>query len=207
MLSAPAVVHHPTPLARFGLTPYGDPLYRIVFAPSRRSCVFGEWPDGRTEARYERRYPGVGDRWVLERWLPAAEYARCDEATWNLRFSILGPYPARGEYEQCHVFEACGPIDANLEKLIAWIEEGRKRPFSENRAALKDAYELERKGARSTQDAIVRDRMSAFLDRPFSQLSTGGRGTKTARFDRAAEALGLPVGRNKFISVPKRKGA
>lgn len=187
-------------MARFGVTPYGDPLYRIVFAASRRSLIFGEWPDGRTEARYEPRYAELHNVWILERWLPAAEYAGCDRETWDRTLSILGPYPERGEYELAHVFEACGPVDANLEKLISWIEESRKRSYWENRTALKEHYEQEQKGVRSVQDAMIRNRLSAFLDAPMSGYK-GGRGSKTRPIVKTAEELGLPAGNNKFVSL------
>jgi len=191
-------------MGRFGVTPYGENLYRVVFAASRRSCIFGTWPDGRTEARYEPRYAELENVWILERWLPAAEYARCDRETWDRTLSILGPYPERGEYELAHVFEACGPVDANLEKLISWIEESRKRSYSENRTALKKHYEDERAGVRSVQDAMIRNSMSAFLDAPMSGYK-GGRGSKTQPIVKTAEELGLPSGDNKFMQLKGKR--
>ena len=127
----PTLRHYPLSLERFGKNPYGDHLYRIVFAPSRRSIVFGEWPDGANEARLIPTYSELGNVWVLERWLSAAEFARCDRATWDATLSILGPYPERGEYEKCHVFALSGPDDANLDKLISWIEEGQIQALQE----------------------------------------------------------------------------
>jgi len=109
-------------MARFGQNPYGDNLYRIVFAPSRRYLVYGEWPNGERKATWLPKYPEVGDSWVLERWLTPFEYARCTPEEWNRELTVLGPYPDRGEYEICHKFNRVVPQDENITKLVELIE-------------------------------------------------------------------------------------
>src|SRR5271166_389493 len=93
--------HWPMPMGRFGHNPYSGNMYRIVFAPSRRHLVCGTWPDGSNHASYVKRYGNLGEQWIMERWLPAMEYAKCSKETWDRDFLILGPWPERGEYELC----------------------------------------------------------------------------------------------------------
>ncbi|MGH9343301.1 MAG: hypothetical protein ACRD3Y_03115 [Bryobacteraceae bacterium] len=196
--------HWPTPLGRFGKTPFNENLYRIVFAPSRLHLIGGEWADGSHGFRWVPRYRHVGARWILERWLRAEDYAQCSREKWDRDLLILGPWPARGEYDLCHVFEASTPDQANLEKLISWIEEGRKRRFQEHLDACRSEYDQETKDRRAQMDAIARNAISSFAGAPFVSMHTGakqGRGSKTAPIVRTANELGLPRGNNKFINL------
>jgi hypothetical protein len=59
------------------------------------------------ELRQEPKYVPV-DRWHIERWLPPEAYGtpkqwaiRTVEVENGIRIPALGPYPSRGEYEQC----------------------------------------------------------------------------------------------------------
>ncbi len=195
--------HYPLSLERFGKNPYGGALYRIVFAPSRRYLVCGEWPDGSNKASYARKYPQlcahrengteVGiDHWIMERWLPAEEYAKCSKEYWDRELLILGPWPAQGEYELCHVFEACGPSDAALDVLVAAIEEGRRRSFWEKRVFHQEEADREKKAISDQQEAMIRNWLPAFGSAPMIGRG-GGRGTKTVPIVRTAEELGLPT--------------
>jgi hypothetical protein len=198
----PTLQHFPISLNRFGKTPYNENLYRIVFAPSRFHLIHGLWADGANGARLVPRYRAVGDAWILERWLSADEYAKCSRQKWERDLLILGPWPERGEYDLCHVFEACGPVDANLDKLIMWIEEGRKRSFQDNRDACGAEYEQEDKDIRNTQDATIRNLLPAFGTSPMVGFG-GGRGTKGDAIVKSANELKLPMGHNK-LTVGKR---
>lgn len=177
--------HHPTSMARFGQNPYGENLYRIVFAPSRRFLVVGE------RARWWPKYPECGDTWVMERWYSPMEYHGTREA-WDEMCSNLGPYPERGEYDICHHFEFTGPDDCNLDKLISWIEEGRKRNPQENTNALKDAAAKEENDMRNARLDIIGNALPAFGSAPMVGHG-GGRGTKTMPVLRSAQEAGLPT--------------
>lgn len=191
-------------MLRFGLNPYGQPLYRIVFAPSRRNLVGGV--DGQ-EYRWVPTYRLLGDVWVMERWVDPFEFSQMSREQWDREMVILGPYPDRGEYTHAHTFETGTPDDASLEKLVMWIEEGRKRPYVEKLLAIKEAYEKEDLAVASEKDAIIQDAMSAWLDTPFESMAPGaksgitGRGSKTAKLMKTAEELGLPTEGGKFITA------
>lgn len=189
---ATSLRHYPLPMRRFGSNPYGEALYRIVFAPTRRYLVCGEWPDGSNKASYARKYPEVGDQWIMERWLPAAEYAKCTKDFWDRELLILGPWPERGEYEVCHVFETGAPDEVGLEKLIAMIEEGRKRSYFEKRTFHREDAEREAKSISNQQDAMIRNWLPAFGSAPMVGHG-GGRGSKTMPIVKSAEELGLPT--------------
>lgn len=181
-------------MSRFGQNPYGGNLYRIVFAPSRRHIVYGEWPDGSRKADWVRTYADLGDCWVLEKWLSAYDFTKCTAETWNMMLTVLGPYPDRGEYELVHAFEACPPADANLDKLISWIEAGRKYSAAENLTSLRKDLEEEETGRRNQRLARISNALPAFGAAAMSGPG-GGRGTKTMPMQYTAEELNLPTKR------------
>ena len=123
---------------------------------------------------------------------------------------LNGPYPERGEYYHAHTF-TCPIVDANLDKLISWIEEGQKRSFQENRDACQQEYDAETKDRQGRVDAIVRNALPAYLDRAFVSGSGAKRGTKTRPVILSAEEVRLPngqpapIGNNKFVTMPGRK--
>lgn len=181
-------------MARFGTNPYGQNLYRIVFADSRRHIIYGEWPNGERKATWVELYPHLRGHWVLEKWLSPQEFAGCTAEQWNANhaLTVLGPYPDRGEYEICHDFDIVGPADCNLDKLISWIEEGKKRSFWENRAACQADYDQQQKDISNEMQARIGNALPAFGSAPMVGHG-GGRGTKTRPVLRAAEDVGMPV--------------
>jgi hypothetical protein len=187
-------------LDRFGLNPYSQPLYRVVFGPSRRSLVCGNWSDGTVSAKLLPKYNSVGDRWILEKWLSAEQFAGVSRIVWDAELAILGPWPERGEYEMVHAFEACGPVDANLDKLIAWIEAGRRSSFQDVKDACARNYAQEEKDSKNLQTDMIHHRLPAFGGAPLVGFG-GGRGTKTGIIRRSAQDLNLPTTPNKFISA------
>lgn len=189
------LTHWPMPMGRFGLNPYGDPLYRIIFAPSRRNLAGG--PEG---FRWVQTYRHIGAKWVLECWHDAWKFSQCTPERWNREFlALLGPYPSRGEYAHVHTFEVVQPADCDLGKLISWIEEGQKRSPQDNYDALKGQYEAEESDNRAKQLAIIEDGRPAFGAKPLASAHLT-RGTKTKRYSRSANELGMPT-RPKFQQV------
>lgn len=191
-------------MAKYGKNQYGENLYRIVFAPSRRSIVYGEWADGSTQASYCQTYPEVGAHWILERWLTPFQFTKCTAEQWNRTMTILGPYPDRGEYEIAHVFDAVGIADSNLDKLIRWIEMGQDYSFSENRTAVQNLVEKDEKERQRIRHDMIDNRLRAFGTGPMSGYG-GGRNTKTYPILRSAEELGLPTQAGVTAVRPKRK--
>jgi hypothetical protein len=135
------VTHHPTPMARFGLNPHGEPMWRIVYADSVKRLVGGRWPDGKEEYRLARTYQGKGakGKWVLESWISALEHTGCTVEDYLIKFQSPGcvttiqsePYPYNGTYVQRHIFigEPAGVEQLifkwHSEKNITWAERRR----------------------------------------------------------------------------------
>ncbi len=200
--------HHPgTPMSRYGLNPYLEPVFRIVFAPSRQTLV----ADGFGNARYLPEYGHLGDKWVMEKWLSGMEFCGKSRERYNLEEGLTnGPFPERGEYVLCHTFEACLPSEANLDKLVSWIKEGKNRGYQEIRTACRNQYEYDAKEASRFQDDVIRDAFSAFGNAAFvgggrANHRLGGRNPKTQPILKSANELGLPLQggkiRNKTRSV------
>lgn len=143
-------------LKKFGENRYGEPNFRVVWAPSRSHIIGGFWADtGRHEYRRVPRY-GLTPRWILERHRPASLYGTPE--AWDREqvtpdgFYAVGPFPVRGEYESCEIFQAKDedgramkgwrgfvPLEPGLVELTAravWM--GRINTYSDIRIALRD---------------------------------------------------------------------
>ena len=147
------VQHHPTPMSRFGLNPFNENLWRIVFTDSVRRMIGGKWPDGRDEYRWKKVYvgPEATGRWVLERWRSAFELTQCTPEMYNLQFKapgsellINGPYPYRGDYEEVWVFTG-SPDEVNVTRIIDWSNHQQGMGFAERHRLRKEASEYQEK--------------------------------------------------------------
>lgn len=191
---------YPISLRRFGLTPYQDPLYRIVFAPSRRNLAGAE--DG---FHWIETYFGRSEVWIMEKWQSPWEFSQCTRESWDDRLLILGPYPSRGEYVECWAFN--GAVnDANLDGIITQLEAGKRYRPIDNHRALRDDYAADTLNRRRICLDIADNAQSAFGSTAISS-SRVMRGTKTAPILRNANELRLPVGNNKFVSGRRRRNA
>jgi hypothetical protein len=98
----------------YGVNPYGESLWRVVWCPDRVFLLGGYWEaNGQFEYRRTRRY-GEHKRWILERYVPARVFG--DPRTWAGRtantegFLNQGPFPDRGIYVCTDIFtEALTP--------------------------------------------------------------------------------------------------
>lgn len=187
-------------MARFGQNPFGENLWRIVHAPSRRSLVHGY---GR-KPKWLPTYPQAGQSWVLEKWLSAYEFTKCTAETWNMGLTILGPYPSRGEYEVAHIFESLPPSDVNLDKVISWIEAGKRYSSNENRNAMKDEMAKEDTDKRKYWKDRLLNCLPAFGSVPMSGLG-GGRGTKTIEFAKTAHQIDKPASPGHMTARPTKQ--
>lgn len=193
--AAPLIQHYPMPVRRFGLNPFGEPLYRIVLTQSVFHLVGGEWPDGTRAYRWVPRYRQVRAGFILEAW----DMPKISRAEWEgLRdpisgWPVLGPYPSRGEYQLAWEFDK-GVDQDSIEKIIGAIERGKQRSFQDVRDYAMREYQQEEKDWKSAAAAEVRDAVTAFGVAPFVGYG-GHRGTKTAPTVRTAQELGLPVPR------------
>lgn len=161
------------------MNPYRKPLYRLVWGPSRYYMVGGAWEDRgeRTPAtntelflegkdttvekvvceyRWIQKYPAP--RWILEKWLTSFQYGGSRE-NWNISqldqesgLLTLGPYPEKGEYEECYQFPPGEPGASKIEEVIQMIEAGKRYSFQER----KDAHlrELHKQKKASVDQAV-----------------------------------------------------
>lgn len=190
--------HHPTPnLRRFGVNPFGEPLYRIVFAESRRHLIGGCWADGEWGYHWVPKYKNISAKWILERW----DSEKLSKAEWDRTmvdpvsgWLLFGPYPARGDYEKAWEFDK-GVAADSLDNIVAAIERGRMYSFQTVRDSIAADYAYDERDSRVQAEAEVRD---ACRFRGNSPLSFGrhGRGSKTAPNLKSAEELGLPIPQN-----------
>lgn len=193
----------PDAMKRYGTNPFGDPLYRIVFADSRKHLVTGEWVDGSVGGKWRPRYRQAAGFWIMERWLSADEYHKMPRHKWDAMFPSI-PYQERGDYDHCHTFEHCGPVDASIDKLVMWINAGRNASYQDNHDACSREYAQETKDTDREMSDRVANSLPAFG--ATAMVGRGGaRGTKTSQIIRTAKELRLPVGNNKFVSGKKRQ--
>ena len=153
-----AVTHHPTPMARFGLNPQGEPMWRIVFADSVKRLVGGKWPDGREEYRLARAYtgPGAKGKWVLESWISAFEHTGCTFEEYALKFQAPNcvtaiqnePYPFAGTYVQRYIFPG---EPEGIEVLIQKWHRDRDIGFAERRRLRQELLDYEAKKTQEEQ--------------------------------------------------------
>ena len=138
--------------------------------------------------QWQLKYPAESRRhsWVMEAWMTSFEFCGMTADRYAAECgTIIDP---QGEYDLCHEFETCNPGNANLDKLIQWIEMGKRRRSVENQIAVRD--ELEREDA-ATHDFVFesyREKMSAFGNAAVSGFG-GGSGTKTKEVRLSASAV------------------
>ena len=198
-LNIPTPSQWPMALGRYGLNPYGEPLFRIVFAPSVRMIVGGEFADGFTGYRVRPAYRPIGNKWILEKWISALEHTHCGQEEYERRWRDsttglipTGPYPSRGVYFHCWTFDKAPGEQENIEHVIQAILRGKERDPRENQRALLDTMAREEKEA----DAQRYDRCKELLP-AYGVRAASFRGhvkaTKTAPIMKTANELGLPV--------------
>lgn len=208
VIGAPEPRHFPMPMARFGLNPFNEPLWRIVFAPSVFYLVGGKWPDGVIEYRMRPRYrelassapkdkeTGVPYAWVLEKWISAFEDSGMTESTYNLMFTdtstgllLNGPYPSRGVYHHVHTFDAVSPGDCNLEWIVGIIAKAKSNDPAQVKQAIDEHYAAEQKRKRAEGIDQARNSGPAFGMRPASLPGGGVHSSKSTKFNLTAPEL------------------
>jgi hypothetical protein len=184
-------------LARFGLNPYGQPHFRVIWGPSR-TYIAGGFFDRLGKSTYRRlvKY-GLDPKWVLERWRPAAIYG--SPQTWEANYSTpegflaLGPFPAHGEYESCTVFSTGKggsgyvPLEPGLVEMSAravWM--GKALTYSDIRRAHEDEELKREQEADAGFDDMWKE---AQLSREGLTMGAGGSFNKQAQIDDYARKI------------------
>lgn len=175
-------------LSRFGVNPFGENLWRVVYAPSRRSMV-------RQSAKrhiWMRTYPQAGVAWVLEHWISAFDFAGSRAAWESSGIGVLGEYPSRGEYEHSHTFYPSPASIGHIERMITLTLAGPARfSANENKNAIRAELDKQKKSEQAYWHDRLMERTRAFGTAPFSAAG-GSRGTKTRDFKIAAQDANLP---------------
>ena len=184
-------------MAKYGQIPPefgGGNKYRLIWAPSRHVTL-----TGRETTLTIPLYSGpqalepVGDFWIIERWKSCRDLTGMTKAEWESDPMMLntGPYPANGDYVRCETLSV-NPGQANVEKLITWIEEGEKRDPRDNTQFCIDSMEQGARDRKSQRESILRD-----AQRPFGAETFVGygkaRNSKTYPILKSREDLGLPA--------------
>ncbi len=194
MLDAPSLVFYPgADLHRHGLNPFGEPIYRVIWAPSRITRI------GKDRPVLIPMYSGplalepVGNHWVLEGWKSTLEYTGGQTAEqWDrdAANSALGPYPSRGEYCMHEAFSV-PPSSSGIDWVISLIEAGKQRRPIENTLAIEKNLEVSIRAKKLEFDARIRDRM---LRWPAQAVSSArfSKGTKADHRRLTNREAGLP---------------
>lgn len=184
-------------LERFGRNPYGQNVYRLIWAPSRMRIFGGYWDDtGKTEYRLVSKY-GPTPQWALETWRPATVYAGPE--IWERQtmspdgYLTCGPFPAHGDFECLHKFSAKNADDGGILPepglILYLIQEQRLiRTFSE--AQRKSVYEEQQLKAEQRQDADFDDMWKeAQLSRSGLSIGAAGAFNKQEEIDDYARRI------------------
>lgn len=181
--------HYPMDLSRYGQNPYGENLYRLVFAPSIRHTVGGTWADGAIEYRSRPTYRQLGNEWVLERWLSPQEYYGMTKDAYEKNKVMQngmyagGPWSERGMYFMC--MDAAIRVEAipSISKLIEGIEFGRNNRSHEREMLNRQLADIELAKQEKAEDDKMLDRIKelrpAFGNRPTS-FAGGVHSTKSS---------------------------
>lgn len=197
-MQIPEPSHFPMPMQRYGVNPYGESVYRVVFAPSVKKLVGGEFKDGFKGYRVRPAYRQLGPVWVLERWISGQRHTGMTETKYNEQFTdpstgliSTGPYPQRGIYVLAEVLNG-SPADMNFDWIIGYINKAhRNDPAANQRAILEDLKKQEQLDAQMRFDRC-KEALPAFGIRAASYRGHV-KATKSAPLMKSANELGLPV--------------
>lgn len=185
------------PMARYGVNPYGEPLYRLVYAPSVKKIVGGKFTDGHIGYRARPAYRHIGPHWVIEKWISAVELTRMNEEQYNSAYRDLetglfptGPYPSRGVYHYCETL-SCNPAEANIDKLVMWLEHAKQVDPAANQRALLESLDKADKAddAHRLDWAKDKNRASGIRAANFGGMV---KAQKSYPMEKSAKDLGLP---------------
>jgi len=184
-------------LSRFGRNPYGQNIYRLIWAPSRMRIFGGYWDDvAKWEYRLTPKY-GPTPQWALEVWRPSITYGSPE--IWEAQtvapdgYLSCGPFPAHGDFECLHKFSAKNADDGGIlpePGLILYLVQEQRllRAFSESQR--KAVYEDEAAKSERRQDADFDDMWKeAQLSRSGLSMGAAGAFNKQQEIDDYARRI------------------
>ena len=194
----PVPTCYPMPMGRYGLNPHGEPIYRLVYAPSVKKLVGGQFADGFIGYRARPAYRHIGQHWIIEKWISAFDLTRMTEEQYNSAYKDketglfpTGPYPSRGVYYYCETL-SCNPAEANIDKLVMWLEHAKQVDPAANQRALLEMIDKADKAEAAERYAWADDKKRVSGIRP---ANIGGRvkALKSMPMEKSANQLGLPI--------------
>jgi hypothetical protein len=199
-----------TPMKVYGTIPGRDePLFRIVYAPSVRALMGGEFTNPETGAveftGYQARplYDHIGDKWIMEKWASAFDYTKQTEAEYYAQWKdqhglcLTGPYPRNGAYQWVWTFNKPEQIGA-AGIVAALVNKARFNSQAANEAALRDAQKAAKKARFQQNFDRMKDANRAFGIRA---ANIGGRVKAQKSFPelQPASKFGLPERGNRAL--------
>jgi len=140
-------------MGRYGRNPFGEPRFRLIWAPSRLERSGGEWADwdpavatrdrGKPSAkpvrrvrelRWTRKYPGE-ECWLIERWVPASSFGTPEQwyrpvaeggTVLPCGMACCGEYPHFGDYEDIGARMHWYPTERHLTTAVDAVERSRE---------------------------------------------------------------------------------
>lgn len=158
--------HYPMPMAKYGLNPNKENMFRIVLADTVLEMIGGRWADGRDEYRWVKKYdePIYRNKWILERWRSAMEITHCSAEVYEITYKapgsellLNGPYPHRGDYEEVHRFDASTPGEGGIDFLVGACNHIQGQSMTEKRLARQNEYDAERKAEKTANHDRIMD--------------------------------------------------
>ncbi len=160
-----------------GMNPYGEPRFRVVWGWKRLTWIGGRFSDGFLGYRMEPKYWPKFERWHLEQWREPDMSPEAWERTTEVyegftRFESLGPYPARGEYEQVRCMEDDKRqffplVPVAVDQLVRLVDWSRNRTHSEKKAGLEAVEARKEKKFDAMADDMVNDSVLPFHGQRF----------------------------------------
>jgi len=209
-LDLPKPSSWPIDMKRFGTTPEGEALYRVVFAPTVFKLIFGTDSKGKVGAHKRPAYRHLGQKWIIEKWLsPWAatkmtpkEYEDYGPRDPQSGMLLEGPYPSHGIYCHCWTFEGENPEPGSIEKVIRLIEHGAKRSLNEIRANNRMLDEKAEKEDRERRFMRVRETEPLYGIRPANFAGAPKRANhKSQRTPVSANELPFSARRGSVVSL------
>jgi len=188
---------YPMPMSKYGLNPFGENLYRLVYAPSVKKMVGGKFTDGYIGYRARPAYRHIGQFWVIEKWISALELTRMTEQQYDTVYKDketglypTGPYPHRGVYHYCETLSG-NPSEANIDKLVSWLEHAKHVDPAQNQRQLLDDLDKADKddAARRWDWAKDKERAAGIRAANFGGMV---KAQKSYPMEKSATSLGLP---------------
>lgn len=211
--AVPEPSRYPISMSRFGTNPFGEPIFRLVYAPSVKKMIFGTDIKGETGGHVRPAYRHIGEKWILEKWISGQQATKMtpkeyeDYGPRDPQSGMLleGPYPSTGLYDHCWTFDADtlqGGIEGAVEKIVGLINNGSKRSLAEIQAQNKELDAQKEKREADERFLRVRETESCFGIRPASVPGGPRKGNlKSLRDPITADKTGLPTKRGSVMSL------